>query len=81
MDHKVELHTLRRFFESRMGSNPYEESELTVPEQKLLAVTAGRVYHDGLGELEEIRTSPAYYPEDVWLCLLPSNHPGKIKKF
>jgi hypothetical protein len=74
VDHKVEVHTLRRFFESQIGLNPYEELKptdwLTVPEQKLLEVTAGRVYHDGLGELEEVRAKLTYYPNDVWLYLL-----------
>src|SRR4029079_7149185 len=31
---------------------------------------AGRVFHDGLGELEPLRASLRYYPEDVWLALL-----------
>jgi hypothetical protein len=74
VDHKVEVHTLKRFFESRIGLNPCEELKLTdwltVPEQKLLEVTAGRVYHDGLGELQEVRARLAYYPKDVWLYLL-----------
>lgn len=53
------MHTLRRYFESQIGFDPSEELELTdwltVPEQKLLEVTAGCVYHDGLGKLEEVR--------------------------
>ena len=74
VDHKVEVHTIRRFFESQIGLNPYERlgpiDWLTIPEQKLLEVSAGCVYHDGLGELEEVRARLAYYPTDVWLYLL-----------
>jgi hypothetical protein len=74
VDHKVEVHTIRRFFESHIGLNPYEVlgpiDWLTVPGQKLLEVTAGCVYHDGLGELEAVRARLAYYPGDVWLYLL-----------
>jgi hypothetical protein len=74
VDHKVEVHTIRRFFESHIGLNPNEElgpiDWLAVPEQKLLEVTAGCVYHDGLGELEAVRARLAYYPRDVWLYLL-----------
>jgi hypothetical protein len=33
-------------------------------------VTAGRVFHDGLGQLEPIRAKLRYYPRDVWLYLL-----------
>jgi hypothetical protein len=43
---------------------------LTFPEQKLLEVTAGAVYHDGLGQLVAIREQLAYYPHDVWLYKL-----------
>jgi len=49
---------------------------LTVPEQRLLAVTSGRVYHDGLGEtLIEARERLRYYPDDVWRYLLAANGP------
>jgi len=40
---------------------------LTFPQQRLLEVTAGRVYHDGLGSLTTLREKLAYYPHDVWL--------------
>jgi hypothetical protein len=64
VDHKVEAYTIRRFFESQIGLNPYEElgpiDWFTVPEQKLLEVSAGCVYHDGLGELEAVRARLAY---------------------
>lgn len=54
-----------------MGINPYEEIDiidwLTFTEQSLLLVTAGKVYHDGLGELNKIRDKFSYYPEDIWL--------------
>ena len=43
---------------------------LTMPEQVLRSLTAGRVYHDGLGQLEPIRAKLSYYPRDVWLYLL-----------
>ena len=43
---------------------------LTFPEQKLLEVTGGAVYHDGLGQLVAIREKLAYYPHDIWLYRL-----------
>jgi hypothetical protein len=73
VNHKVEIHAVRPFFESSLGRNPYEMTPadwLLVPQQKLLEVTAGRVYHDGLGTLEDVRQRLAYYPRDVWLLLL-----------
>lgn len=39
---------------------------LTLPEDKLAAVTSGQVFEDGLGEFSRIRQSlKRYYPEDV----------------
>jgi len=43
---------------------------ISVPEYRLLMLTAGRVFHDGLGQLEPIRVRLRYYPHDVWLYLL-----------
>ena len=74
VDHKVEVHTVRCFFSGWTGLDPFEQwgpaDWLCVPQQKLLEVTAGRVYHDGLGELEEARARLRYYPRDVWLYVL-----------
>lgn len=41
-----------------------------MPQQLLLEATAGKVFHDGLGELEPLRASRAWYPHDLWLWLL-----------
>ena len=38
----------------------------------MLACTAGRVFHDGLGELGRVREKIGYYPREVWLYLLAS---------
>lgn len=43
---------------------------LTFPQQKLRTLTAGAVYHSGLGELDALRERLRYYPRDVWLYLL-----------
>jgi Domain of unknown function (DUF4037) len=43
---------------------------LVTPQQSLLSVTAGVVYHDGLGELEAVRRALAWYPREVWLWQL-----------
>ena len=74
IDHKVEVHTVGGFFSAWTGFDPFEEwgpgEWLCVPQQRLLEVTAGRVYHDGLGDLQEARAKLSYYPRDVWLYLL-----------
>jgi hypothetical protein len=40
---------------------------LAFPEQELMHLTTGRVFHSGLGALDEMRTVFQYYPHDVWL--------------
>ena len=74
VEHKVEVHTLRQFCLDRLGLDPRSgllpREWLILPQQKLLEFTAGAVYHDGLGELGEMRKQLAYYPRDVWLYLL-----------
>jgi len=74
VDHKIDIETIRGWFEWNLGCNPYKEIEvadwLSFSEQKLLAFTSGRVFYDGLGELEPVRRKFSYYPDDVWLYLL-----------
>jgi hypothetical protein len=42
---------------------------ISLPEQRLGALTAGAVFHDDL-DLEQVRQRLAYYPRDVWLYLM-----------
>jgi hypothetical protein len=71
--HKVEVHPPDTLH-SWLGIDPFGEISavdwLLMPQQKLLDVTAGRVYHDGLGMLERVREKLTYYPRDIWLYLL-----------
>jgi hypothetical protein len=55
-------------FDPRRGVSTTEW--LTLPQQVLLEVTSGAVFHDGLDELEPVRGTLAWYPADVWLWLL-----------
>jgi hypothetical protein len=70
----VEVHTPRQFCLDRLGVDPRTGLSpadwLILPQQKLLEFTAGAVYHDGLGDLGEIRDPLAFYPRDVWLYLM-----------
>ena len=43
---------------------------LLMPQQRLLGVTSGAVFHDGLQALIPLREKLAFYPQDVWLYLL-----------
>lgn len=74
VDHMVQLFTLKSFFEARLKFDPSKKIEvtdwLTFPQQRLLEVVSGKVYHDGLGQLRKIRAKLEFYPKDVWLYLL-----------
>ncbi|NHJ87434.1 MAG: DUF4037 domain-containing protein, partial [Asgard group archaeon] len=74
INHRIEIHTIESFFNSFLGKNPFEElSEidwLKFPEQRLLAITSGTVFHDGLHVLENARERFKYYPQNVWLYIL-----------
>ena len=72
--HRVTFHTVQGFFRYVLNWDIHQELRavdwLTMPEQYLRSLTAGRVYHDGLGQLEPIRARLNYYPRDVWLYVL-----------
>lgn len=74
VNHNIEFYTVKSFFKKFLGRNPSEElSEinwLAFPEQRLLEVTGGAIYHDGLKELTTAREKFKYYPQNVWLYLL-----------
>lgn len=74
VNHMIIIETVERFFGWYLGCNPYESLTaadwLSFSEHKLLAVTSGQVFHDGLGELEDIRRKFHYYPRDIWLYQL-----------
>ncbi len=73
INHRVEIHTLATYCGERLGCDPAAPLTaadwLTLPQQKLLAFTAGAIYHDDLG-LGDLRRQLAWYPHDVWLYLL-----------
>ncbi len=72
--HNIDIETIKGFFSRYLGCDPYAEITavdwLTFSEHKLLAVTSGKVFYDGLGEFELIRRWFSYYPRDVWLYML-----------
>ena len=43
---------------------------MITPQQILLEVTAGAVFHDDPGDLKAAREALAWYPDQVWLWLL-----------
>jgi hypothetical protein len=75
INHRVESHTLAGFFRGYVNINIDKELSprdwLSLPQQKLRSIIAGRVFHDDLG-LDIVRSRFFWYPHDVWLYLLAS---------
>jgi hypothetical protein len=73
VNHRVSVQTPRSLLADHLGLDHAENLSpadwLSIPEQRLLTLTAGAVYHDGIG-LEDLRRRFEYYPRDVWLYLL-----------
>lgn len=69
--HLIEITTVDAYLRRYLGYSPDDElvavDWLVMPEQALLEVTAGQVFHDGLEDLTKARERFAYYPRDVWL--------------
>src|SRR6185437_8049269 len=74
INHHIAVTTVADLLEWELGIRSLDaitaRDWLTFPEQKLLEVTAGAIYHDGLGQLEPLRQRLSYYPHDVWLYRL-----------
>jgi uncharacterized protein DUF4037 len=72
--HHVGVSELGEWLASRIGFDPRggvaTRQWLCTPQQRLLEVTAGAVFHDDGGRLESVRAALAWYPDDVWLWLL-----------
>lgn len=74
VNHMIEIHTVRDYASRQLGVDPL--GDLTVQdwllfeEQRLRTLTTGRVFFDGLEQLEAMRRKLAYYPRDVRLYLL-----------
>lgn len=75
VDHRVSVDELGPWLAIQLGVDALA-AELTVhdwlsiPQQRLAEVTAGAVFHDGLGTLDAVRRRLAWYPDQVWRHLL-----------
>jgi hypothetical protein len=74
VEHKIVVMSLAQLLDWRLGFTNVETMTavdwLVASDQSLLEVTAGEVFHDGLGSLMRARDVLAYYPDDVWRYLL-----------
>ncbi len=72
--HWVAITTIPDFFEEYIGINPLqpltEINWLALPQQRLRTIASGRIFFDGLDQLQAARASLHWYPHDLWLYLL-----------
>lgn len=72
VNHRVTVQTPLSLLTDHLGLNHAElltpTDWLSIPEQRLLTLTAVAVYYDGIG-IEELRQRFAYYPRDIWIYL------------
>jgi hypothetical protein len=68
--HHVEVVSFDEWIVARLGFDPRRGMDaarwLATPQQRLLEVTAGRVFHDDIGDLTRTRQTLEWYPADVW---------------
>ena len=74
VSHHIDVASLATWLEMRLGFDPRDglstRQWLFTPQQSLLELTAGAVFHDPRGEVAAMREKLAWYPDDVWLWLL-----------
>ncbi len=74
VQHHVNVVPLGEWLKSHLGFNPQVkitvQNWFTTPQQLLLGVTAGAVFHDPDGDLKRVRSNLEWYPKDIWLWLL-----------
>jgi hypothetical protein len=72
--HHVSVSTLQSWLTDQLGVDVMAGMTtvdwLVIPQQKLLEVTRGAVYHDDHGDLAKIRADLAWYPDAVWRWVL-----------
>ncbi|HSO26985.1 MAG TPA: DUF4037 domain-containing protein, partial [Anaerolineales bacterium] len=73
VNHLINITTIPEFIRQELGINLADPLDarawLSLPQQKLLAVTSGAVFHDDLN-FAAVRTQFDFYPHDVWLYTL-----------
>lgn len=70
INHLIRLYSIESFFRHYIAFDPSKEEAtvadwLTFPEQSLLEVSAGEIFHDTLG-FSKYQKKLQYYPKEIW---------------
>ncbi|HEY9289959.1 MAG TPA: DUF4037 domain-containing protein [Microlunatus sp.] len=72
--HHIEVDTTKSWLGHHLPTIPFDGPDtaawLAVPQQHLLQLTAGEVFHDDLGQLTNLRQTFRWYPLDVWRWMI-----------
>ncbi|UCE04320.1 MAG: DUF4037 domain-containing protein, partial [bacterium] len=70
INHWIQIETANSFVNNDVIWNPVRPPTLhewlTFPDQALSELTSGRIFHDDLGEITEIRKWLQFFPDSVW---------------
>lgn len=70
---KIDIYTVDSFFRKYLdfdiNKKPTSKDWLTFPQQKLLSLIKGKIFHDDLN-LKKVLKQFKYYPREIWLYLL-----------
>lgn len=71
--HLIRIHTIEEFIEQHLGLRIHEKIQpqdwLFLPQQRLLTISKGQLFHDALN-ISKIKERLAFYPDDIWLYLM-----------
>ncbi len=75
VNHYISFLTINSFFRGTLALDSSKALEsiswLVLPQQKLLEVTSGSIFHDELG-LKKVVEKFRYFPKDIWLYIMAS---------
>ena len=69
VNHRIEIFTVQCYLKQNLGLRSLNVNEIdwfTIPEEKLLEFTSGKVFFDNSGELTHAREILHYYPDSIW---------------
>ena len=70
IEHRIAITSVSAFLGHLLGLKQTDRLDaatwITMPEHHLLEVTAGRIFHDGTGEITRARDVLGWYPDTVW---------------
>ena len=69
INHRIEIYTVKQYLEHFLALESLKINEidwLTIPEQRLLEFTSGKVFSDNIGALTNAREQLKYFPDSIW---------------